>query len=505
MRILFIYILTSIFFTPLQGPSRPWKRAVTFAQDNPYPVIGALLGCYGVYRYKIRTLLRPPVAKASEGLQGQAPQQAPREHKDVPKKQTAIPHKVRAPFNLHHPRIVQLIKRCKAQLASKNPQVSCLSAQEFQKLVTDFIEIQTESMGNQELWMHNNPVTSDIEFQPFVQKMIIDGQSRLHIFGDLHGDLDGFMRILEKLLDDPHTILVFNGDYTDRGAYGVEVLALLWTLKITNPYRVFLGRGNHEDYEIINKYGFEAELTRKFPQDRDTLLPLILRSFNRIPVSINVGSAHANVVNFICCCHGATDVGYNPAPFLADHEKEFERIQKFTAGENVTACAGGAQQKYCLQAERDAVRTYFQDKDKLTTLRPYDMDHLWGDYQDQAHTSPSMRGAGCCYGKNLTEDFLKWINEYNGQAFRVIAVFRSHQALLPGLSENCGLYKLNWTVPVFTTHATNLPATHIRTPGPCFVELEPRGQNWILRHHWLDEGHIWHIKQGTIKQWRNDH
>lgn len=39
---------------------------------------------------------------------------------------------------------------------------------------------------------------------------------------------------------------VFNGDFVDRGAQQVEVVALLFSLKVCFPDRVFLLRGNHE-------------------------------------------------------------------------------------------------------------------------------------------------------------------------------------------------------------------------------------------------------------------
>ena len=39
---------------------------------------------------------------------------------------------------------------------------------------------------------------------------------------------------------------VFNGDFVDRGEQQVEVVALLFSLKVCFPDRVYLIRGNHE-------------------------------------------------------------------------------------------------------------------------------------------------------------------------------------------------------------------------------------------------------------------
>lgn len=50
----------------------------------------------------------------------------------------------------------------------------------------------------------------------------------------------------------------------DRGAWGVEVLALLMAYKWLLPHNVFLIRGNHESNIITQVYGFAAELKAKY-------------------------------------------------------------------------------------------------------------------------------------------------------------------------------------------------------------------------------------------------
>ena len=57
---------------------------------------------------------------------------------------------------------------------------------------------------------------------------------------------------------------IFNGDFVDRGPFGVEVMLLLLSLLIAAPHSVYLNRGNHEDFPICAVYGFQQECCEKY-------------------------------------------------------------------------------------------------------------------------------------------------------------------------------------------------------------------------------------------------
>ena len=78
---------------------------------------------------------------------------------------------------------------------------------------------------------------------------IAGAHKKLVVVGDLHGQLADLLTIfLEHGFPDPEgTAYVFNGDFVDRGAEGVEVVMLLLGYQLLYPDSVHLNRGNHED------------------------------------------------------------------------------------------------------------------------------------------------------------------------------------------------------------------------------------------------------------------
>lgn len=58
-------------------------------------------------------------------------------------------------------------------------------------------------------------------------------------------------------------VYVFNGDFVDRGAWGLETFLLLASWKLACPHHVFLLRGNHETALCSMVYGFKGELVAK--------------------------------------------------------------------------------------------------------------------------------------------------------------------------------------------------------------------------------------------------
>ena len=163
-------------------------------------------------------------------------------------------------------------------------------------------------------------------FQPYVQKLTLSPDDEVIFHGDIHGDIHSLLSSLNKLeamgylkkdsfeLRSPQTYLVFLGDYVDKGYYGVEVMYTLLRLKIANPDHVILVRGNHEDFAQPSDahHSFGLELASKFGSNIQEMRAMITRFYNFMPVALYLGYGN----NYIQCCHGGIEHGYQPHDLL---------------------------------------------------------------------------------------------------------------------------------------------------------------------------------------------
>lgn len=117
------------------------------------------------------------------------------------------------------------------------------------------------------------------EFSPHKK---IQKTEKLILIGDLHGDFDTFIKILEtsKFLDNENYRILFLGDYADRGMFQVEVYFTILTLKTLFKNRIIMLRGNHEVFDgyepiphdfpraLLKSFGFERaqKLYEKFKE-----------------------------------------------------------------------------------------------------------------------------------------------------------------------------------------------------------------------------------------------
>jgi protein phosphatase len=196
------------------------------------------------------------------------------------------------------------------------------------------------------------------------------------IVGDIHGNIDDLIRIFERLRYPPAMRYLFLGDYIDRGAFGTEVLILLFALKAKFPEHIYLIRGNHECAPLSRFYGFFDEVCRKYSE---AVYRAAVDLFSELPLCAVVGER-------VFCVHG----GLSPELELLTSIEDLEKPLDFSEPGIFT-------------------------------------DMVWSDPCPRVLSFvPSTRGSGVLYGVEATSTFLDR-NELD-------LLVRSHELCMDGIS-----------------------------------------------------------------------
>lgn len=109
------------------------------------------------------------------------------------------------------------------------------------------------------------------------------------VVGDIHGQYFDFVHLLEKAGSPKKINYIFLGDYVDRGIFSVEVIILLYALKVAHPDNVVLLRGNHEWRNMTDHFTFREETISKFDED---VYNVIMESFDAMPLAAIVNDRY---------------------------------------------------------------------------------------------------------------------------------------------------------------------------------------------------------------------
>jgi Calcineurin-like phosphoesterase len=219
----------------------------------------------------------------------------------------------------------------------RSPLTQELFVQELNAFAAHF---KNSSIINKDLWVQ--PTDGDAQmpsmkfllnnsFEPYVIKLEVDPEEKTVFIGDIHGDIDSFNLFIESLVEhgithpvdpfkviDPKANIIFLGDYSDRGEWGLEVLYALSRFIRVNSVpgaipKVFGIRGNHEDPSInftMPTNNLYIELTRKF--NNINVITLIEKFYNCLPLALFLKSGG----NALLACHGGIEPGFRDTQTL---------------------------------------------------------------------------------------------------------------------------------------------------------------------------------------------
>lgn len=246
---------------------------------------------------------------------------------------------------------------------------------EFLGLVDAVMELQTNEHGH----------AIGLQVTGRLVNLMPEGEAV--IVGDIHGDLESLFHILkatdfiERVKEGEQCLLVFLGDYGDRGIHSSEVYYVVLKLKEAFPENVVLMRGNHEGPEDILAY----------PHD--------LPNHLYIKFGENSSRAYAKLRELFSCLHNAVLVK-----------------------ERYVLLHGGVP----TQAKTMDDLAYAHEKHPRETHLE---EILWSDpWEGLTGTYASPRGAGRLFGENETNRFLNMLN--------VKVLIRGHEPSREGFKIN---------------------------------------------------------------------
>jgi len=250
-----------------------------------------------------------------------------------------------------------------------------VSLDEFVQLTEHVINLQHSESGR----IGNLKVTG--------RMVEVPSEGEAIIIGDLHGDLKSLTQILKmsNFLSTAQvgeqSLLIFLGDYGDRGLYSSEVYYIVLKLKESFPEKVVLMRGNHEgpDDLLASPHDLPMHLNNRFGE-KWSIAYLKLKEFfnylhNAVLVSDRCVMLHGGVPSQ---AKSLDDLAY--AHLKHPREGHLEEI-------------------------------------------------LWSDPEEGIEgTYPSPRGAGRLFGEDVTTSFVKMLN--------VNVVIRGHEPCDVGFKIN---------------------------------------------------------------------
>lgn len=118
------------------------------------------------------------------------------------------------------------------------------------------------------------------------------------VVGDIHGQYYDLLKMFRLCPDPSKSNYLFLGDYVDRGDCSIEVLLLLYSMKLNFPKTFWMIRGNHESLRMTDYFTFRKECSVKYSEK---VYKAALLSFAELPLGAVMNDqflcVHAGISN----------------------------------------------------------------------------------------------------------------------------------------------------------------------------------------------------------------
>lgn len=212
---------------------------------------------------------------------------------------------------------------------------------------------------------------------PNIRKMGTDVCRKVTVVGDLHGQFSDLILIFKREgIPSATNPYVFNGDIVDRGHKSVELCAVILGFQLVYPHSVFINRGNHEDYLMNKRYGFEQEVQTKYGTKASKLLRAFGALFSALPFCTVIDGS-------VFVVHGG----------ISD-DTDLEILEHLQRQHYVSI----------LRAAKASGDDMAPDPAETAQV----VNAVWSDPgMENGCIKNQQRGGGCVWGPDITEEFLK--------------------------------------------------------------------------------------------------
>ncbi|CAE7481466.1 PAPP5 [Symbiodinium natans] len=295
-------------------------------------------------------------------------------------------------------------------------------------------------------------VIQQLKSEQTLGRIQVNPGQKLTVFGDIHGQYFDFMNMLSMAgMPNANSLFLFNGDFVDRGSWSVEVITMIYAMKMQNPNAVFMNRGNHEMLEANMIYGFAGEVGSKYDLD---LFNLYSESFRNLPL-LHLANNQILVVH-------AGIPGPRPRVWLPGQTHDPEdavpvNLKACTLAEIATV---DRYTELTPNSYKDAVDDAPRQEEKWETDTRMIIDFLWSDPRGGAGYGPSYRKSRgvFMFGPDVSEQFIRENN--------LKMVIRSHEVKADGYLQDHPSLMSVFSAPNYLDTGGNKGAFLQLTPGP---------------------------------------